>query len=69
MTRDELLKGLEVLRTDNQRLHEDSRVLLQSVKVKTRPQARRLLDHYVSPAAQATNAEDIEHALEELFPQ
>jgi len=48
---------------------EDCRVLLQSVKVKTRPQARRLLNRYVSTAAQATNAEDIEHALEELFPQ
>ena len=48
---------------------EDSNVLLQHVKVKTRQQARRLLDRYVSPAAQATNAEDIEHALQELFPE
>jgi predicted nucleotidyltransferase len=48
---------------------EDSKVLLQHVKVKTRQQARRLLDRYVSPAAQATNAEDIEHALQELFPE
>ncbi len=48
---------------------EDSKVLLPYVKVKTRQHARRLLDRYVSPAAQATNAEDIEHALEELFPE
>jgi hypothetical protein len=48
---------------------EDSNVLLQHVKVKTRQQARRLLDRYVSPAAQAANAEDIEHALQELFPE
>ncbi len=48
---------------------EDSRVLLPYVRVKTRSQARRLLNRYVSPAAQATNAEDIEYALEELFPQ
>jgi hypothetical protein len=47
---------------------EDSRVLLPSVRVKTRQHARRLLDRYVSPAALASNAEDIEHALEELFP-
>jgi hypothetical protein len=39
------------------------------VKVKTRQQARLLLDRYVSPAAQATNVEEIEQALEELFPQ
>jgi hypothetical protein len=48
---------------------EDSRLLLQYVKVKTRSQARLLLDRYVSPVAQAANAEDIEHTLEELFPQ
>lgn len=48
---------------------EDSRALLPYVRVKTRQHARRLLDRYVSPAAQASNAEDIEHALEELFPE
>ena len=48
---------------------EDSRVLLPYVRVKTRQHARRLLDRYVSPAALASNAEDIEHALEELFPE
>jgi hypothetical protein len=48
---------------------EDSKVLLPYVKVKTRQQARLLLDRYVSPAAQATNVEEIEQALEELFPQ
>jgi hypothetical protein len=48
---------------------EDSNLLLQHVKVKTRHQARRLLDRYVSPAAQAANAVDIEHALQELFPE
>jgi hypothetical protein len=48
---------------------EDSRLLLRYVKVRTRSQARLLLDRYVSPAAQAANAEDIEHTLEELFPQ
>jgi Nucleotidyltransferase of unknown function (DUF6036) len=48
---------------------EDSRALLPSVRVKTRQQARRLLDRYVSSAALASNAEDIEHALEELFPE
>lgn len=46
---------------------EDCNVLLQHLKIKTRQQARRLLDHYVSPAAQATNAEEIEYALQELF--
>jgi hypothetical protein len=48
---------------------EDSRLLLRSLKVRTRSQARLLLDRYISPAAQAANAEDIEHTLEELFPQ
>ena len=48
---------------------EDSRLLLRYVKVRTRSQARLLLDRYVSPAALAANAEDIEHTLEELFPQ
>ena len=48
---------------------EDSRLLLRYVKVRTRSQARILLDRYISPAAQAANAEDIEHTLEELFPQ
>ena len=47
---------------------EDSRLLLRSVKVRTRSQARLLLDRYISPAAQAANAEDIERTLEELFP-
>ena len=42
---------------------------LRHMKVKTRQQARRLLDRYVSPAAQATNAEEIEQALQELFPE
>jgi len=48
---------------------EDCRVLLPYVSIKTRQQARRLLDRYVSSAAQASNAKDIEHALEELFPE
>jgi len=48
---------------------EDSRLLLRYLKVRTRSQARLLLDRYVSPAALAANAEDIEHTLEELFPQ
>ena len=48
---------------------EDSRLLLRSVKVRTRSQARLLLDRYISPAALAANAEDIERTLEELFPQ
>jgi predicted nucleotidyltransferase len=48
---------------------EDSNVLLRYVKIKTRQQARRLLDRYVSPAAQATNAEEIEQALQELFQE
>lgn len=46
---------------------EDSHLLLQQMTVKTRQHARRLLDRYVSPAAQATNAEEIEQALQELF--
>ncbi len=48
---------------------EDSRALLPYVRVKTRQHARRLLDRYASPAALASNAEDIEHTLEELFPE
>ena len=48
---------------------EDSRLLLRYLKVRTRSQARLLLDRYISPAAQAANAEDIERTLEELFPQ
>jgi hypothetical protein len=47
---------------------EDSRLLLRYLKVRTRSQARLLLDRYISPAAQAANAEDIERTLEELFP-
>ena len=46
---------------------EDSHLLLQQMNVKTRQHAQRLLDRYVSPAAQATNAEEIEQALQELF--
>ncbi len=47
---------------------EDSKVLLQHMKVKTRQQAGQFLDRYVSPAAQANNAQEIENALDELFP-
>ncbi len=48
---------------------EDSRILLQDGKIKTQSQARHLLNRYISPAALATNAEEIEYTLEELFPQ
>ena len=46
---------------------EDCRILLPQTKVKTRRQARRLLERYVFPDAQTKNAEQIENTLDELF--
>ena len=46
---------------------EDCRILLPQTNVKTRRQARRLLERYVFPDAQTKNAEQIENTLDELF--
>ena len=46
---------------------EDCRILLPQTKVKTRRQARRLLERYVFPDAQTKNSEQIENTLDELF--
>ena len=46
---------------------EDCKLLLPQTKVKTRQQAQRLLERYILPDAQTTNAQQIENALDELF--
>lgn len=46
---------------------DDCRLLLPQTKVKTRQQALRLLERYILPSARTQNAEQIEHALDELF--
>jgi hypothetical protein len=46
---------------------DDCKLLLPQTKVKTRQQALRLLERYILPNARTQNAEQIEHALDELF--
>ncbi len=46
---------------------EDCGILLPQTKIKTRKQAKQLLDHYILPEAQEKNAEQIEYSLSELF--
>lgn len=48
---------------------EDCKVLLQQVKVDTRPQAQMLLDRYILPDAQQNNVEIIAKSLDLLFGQ
>ena len=47
--------------------YNGGRILLPQTKVKTRQQARRLLERYVFPDAQTKNVEQIENTLDELF--
>src|SRR5579883_1592246 len=48
---------------------EDSKILLQQAKIKTRQQAQQLLDRYIPPLTQQINAEGIERSLKSLFEQ
>lgn len=46
----------------------DCAILLPQTNVKTRQQARQLLNQYILPEAQEKNAEQIEDSLNKLFP-
>jgi hypothetical protein len=48
---------------------EDSKILLQQAKIKTRQQAQQLFDRYIPPLTQQINAERIERSLKSLFEQ
>jgi hypothetical protein len=48
---------------------EDSKILLQQAKIKTRQQAQKLLDRYIPPLTQQINTEGIERSLKNLFEQ
>lgn len=45
----------------------DCRILLSQTKIKTRQQAKQLLDRYVLPSGQQDEAENIEYSLNVLF--
>jgi hypothetical protein len=45
----------------------DCAILLPQTNIKTRQQARRLLERYILPQAQEKNREQIENALNSLF--
>ena len=47
----------------------DSKILLQQTKIKTRQQAQQLLDRYILPLTQQSNAVEIERSLKSLFGQ
>lgn len=46
---------------------DDCAILLSQTEIKTRQQARHLLDRYILPGARAGNAEQIEDSLDKLF--
>lgn len=46
---------------------DDCAILLLQTKIRTRQQARQLLDRYILPVGQRKNAESIENALNQLF--
>jgi hypothetical protein len=45
----------------------DCAILLPQTNIKTREQARQLLDQYILPEAQESHAEQIEDSLNKLF--
>jgi Nucleotidyltransferase of unknown function (DUF6036) len=48
---------------------EDCAILLSQTTIKTRQQARQLLNQYILPEGQEKNAEQIENSLDQLFEE